>query len=43
VTDPCIGWDDSVALLEVLADAVRQRRAAVNGRNGGRNGARNED
>jgi 3-deoxy-7-phosphoheptulonate synthase len=29
VTDGCIGWDDSVAVLETLADAVRQRRLAV--------------
>jgi len=28
ITDPCIGWDDSVPLLEGLADAVRRRRAA---------------
>jgi 3-deoxy-7-phosphoheptulonate synthase len=27
ITDPCLGWDDSVALLETLADAVRRRRA----------------
>jgi 3-deoxy-7-phosphoheptulonate synthase len=27
VTDACIGWDDSVALLDTLADAVRKRRA----------------
>ena len=27
VTDPCLGWADSAALLEVLADAVRKRRA----------------
>jgi 3-deoxy-7-phosphoheptulonate synthase len=26
VTDACIGWDDSVALLEELAQAVRTRR-----------------
>jgi 3-deoxy-7-phosphoheptulonate synthase len=26
VTDACIGWEDSRALLDVLADAVRQRR-----------------
>ena len=26
VTDPCLGWDDSVKLLERLAEAVRQRR-----------------
>jgi 3-deoxy-7-phosphoheptulonate synthase len=28
ITDPCIGWEDSVPLLEGLADAVRRRRAA---------------
>ena len=26
VTDPCLGWDDSLELLEVLASAVRKRR-----------------
>jgi 3-deoxy-7-phosphoheptulonate synthase len=26
VTDACIGWEDSRVLLDVLADAVRQRR-----------------
>ena len=26
ITDPCLGWQDSVALLESLAAAVRQRR-----------------
>jgi 3-deoxy-7-phosphoheptulonate synthase len=26
VTDPCLGWPDSVELLEVLAAAVRKRR-----------------
>lgn len=26
ITDGCIGWDDSVAVLETLAEAVRQRR-----------------
>jgi 3-deoxy-7-phosphoheptulonate synthase len=26
VTDACIGWDDTVATLDVLAEAVRQRR-----------------
>ncbi len=26
VTDPCLGWDDSIQLLEILADATRQRR-----------------
>jgi 3-deoxy-7-phosphoheptulonate synthase len=28
VTDGCIGWDSTVAVLEGLADAVRARRAA---------------
>ena len=26
ITDGCIGWDDSVAVLDTLADAVRTRR-----------------
>jgi 3-deoxy-7-phosphoheptulonate synthase len=26
ITDPCLGWDDSVKLMEVLASAVRKRR-----------------
>jgi 3-deoxy-7-phosphoheptulonate synthase len=26
ITDPCLGWDDSVGLLGVLADAVKARR-----------------
>jgi 3-deoxy-7-phosphoheptulonate synthase len=26
ITDPCLGWDDSVGLLDTLADAVRRRR-----------------
>ena len=26
ITDACLGWDDSAAALEVLADAVRKRR-----------------
>jgi 3-deoxy-7-phosphoheptulonate synthase len=29
ITDACIGWDDSVPLLEDLAEAVRQRRLSV--------------
>ena len=29
ITDPCIGWEDSLAVLELLAEAVRQRRLAV--------------
>ncbi|MEJ2686574.1 MAG: 3-deoxy-7-phosphoheptulonate synthase, partial [Gammaproteobacteria bacterium] len=28
VTDACIGWDDSVTLLQELARAVRQRRSS---------------
>jgi len=27
ITDGCIGWNDSVALLQVLAEAVKQRRS----------------
>lgn len=27
ITDGCIGWDDSVALLEMLAEGARERRA----------------
>jgi 3-deoxy-7-phosphoheptulonate synthase len=26
VTDPCIGWEDSLALLNALANAIRERR-----------------
>jgi 3-deoxy-7-phosphoheptulonate synthase len=26
ITDPCLGWDDSVKLLDALAQAVRKRR-----------------
>ena len=26
ITDPCLGWDDTVAALRLLADAVRRRR-----------------
>jgi 3-deoxy-7-phosphoheptulonate synthase len=26
ITDPCLGWDDSVKLLDGLAEAVRRRR-----------------
>jgi 3-deoxy-7-phosphoheptulonate synthase len=28
ITDACLGWDDSVAVLEALAQAVARRRAA---------------
>ena len=27
ITDACLAWDDSVQLLDVLADAVVRRRA----------------
>ena len=27
ITDACLGWDESVILLEGLAEAVRARRA----------------
>jgi 3-deoxy-7-phosphoheptulonate synthase len=27
ITDACIGWDDSLAVLEVLSEAVKRRRA----------------
>ncbi|HEY4998701.1 MAG TPA: 3-deoxy-7-phosphoheptulonate synthase, partial [Usitatibacter sp.] len=30
ITDPCIGWEDTVALLETLAKGVRDRRLAHN-------------
>ena len=29
ITDACIGWDDTVAVLDLLADAVRKRRLAL--------------
>ncbi len=29
ITDACLGWDDTVVVLEQLAEAVRQRRAAL--------------
>ena len=29
VTDACIGWESTVAVLEQLADAVGQRRAGA--------------
>ncbi|HEX4331535.1 MAG TPA: 3-deoxy-7-phosphoheptulonate synthase [Usitatibacter sp.] len=28
ITDPCLGWDDTAALLQGLAEAVKQRRLA---------------
>jgi 3-deoxy-7-phosphoheptulonate synthase len=29
ITDACISWNDSVPLLEDLAQAVRQRRQSI--------------
>ena len=29
ITDPCIGWEDSVTVLDTLAGAVRKRRVAL--------------
>jgi 3-deoxy-7-phosphoheptulonate synthase len=33
ITDACMGWEDTRGLIDILADAVRQRRlqAAANG------------
>jgi len=28
ITDGCIGWDDSLSVLDVLAESVKARRAA---------------
>jgi 3-deoxy-7-phosphoheptulonate synthase len=28
ITDACLGWDDSVQALQILADAVKARRSA---------------
>jgi 3-deoxy-7-phosphoheptulonate synthase len=32
ITDACLGWDDSVAALETLAEAVKKRRALAGAR-----------
>ena len=29
ITDACLGWEDSVAALDLLAQAVRDRRIAL--------------
>jgi 3-deoxy-7-phosphoheptulonate synthase len=34
ITDACVGWEDTHALLDVLADAVRQRRIKAASENG---------
>ena len=33
ITDACIGWEDTVQVLEVLANAVKKRREVLS-RNG---------
>ncbi|TAN52347.1 MAG: 3-deoxy-7-phosphoheptulonate synthase, partial [Betaproteobacteria bacterium] len=32
ITDACLGWDDSVGLLQMLAQSVRKRRGTAKGR-----------
>jgi 3-deoxy-7-phosphoheptulonate synthase len=32
VTDPCLGWEESIPLLDALAQAVRQRRQTQSGK-----------
>jgi 3-deoxy-7-phosphoheptulonate synthase len=39
ITDGCIGWEDSVRVLEGLAESVRQRRVREAGFNGNGTGA----
>jgi 3-deoxy-7-phosphoheptulonate synthase len=34
ITDPCLGWEDSVRVLDLLAEAVRARRVKEAGFNG---------
>jgi len=29
ITDACIGWDDTVKVLDMLADAVKKRREVL--------------
>jgi 3-deoxy-7-phosphoheptulonate synthase len=29
ITDGCVGWDDTVAVLDVLAEAVQARRGVL--------------
>ncbi len=29
ITDPCLGWEDSLTVLDILADAVQRRRLAL--------------
>ena len=37
ITDACVGWEDSRALIDSLADAVRQRRLQDRGERRDRN------
>jgi 3-deoxy-7-phosphoheptulonate synthase len=32
ITDACIGWDDSLATLQILSDAVKARRSGTDGK-----------
>jgi 3-deoxy-7-phosphoheptulonate synthase len=32
ITDACIGWDDTVRVLDMLAEGVRQRRIKLEDR-----------
>lgn len=34
ITDACIGWQDTVAVLDGLANAVKERRKVAGGING---------
>merc|ERR1711939_651528 len=38
ITDACIGWDDTESVLQVLADAVKERRAKIENNANGVNG-----
>ncbi|HUY03491.1 MAG TPA: 3-deoxy-7-phosphoheptulonate synthase, partial [Rhodocyclaceae bacterium] len=29
ITDACLGWEDSLSVLDILADAVRRRRLSL--------------
>jgi 3-deoxy-7-phosphoheptulonate synthase len=34
VTDPCLGWEDSIKALDILADAVKKRRRTAKSKRG---------
>lgn len=38
ITDACIGWEDTEKVLQVLADAVKERRGKIEGKTNGVNG-----